>query len=190
MSSPVHLAESVLFVLFSVFVPALGSAAVETQRPSLTQRLMTVAVCKAGALGGNKLGEKLADMQAKRVNLPPAQVKALERKYEIGLALALCNGGKLVAGSLYADMSKRDQSSRQKALDAALSDEQSTTSNYVLPDHTNMQGTLTVQPTVADADGECRTIEDHLARGEQGDSALVKYCRKPPATQWAVSTGA
>ena len=153
------------------------------------QRAMAMMVCGGGAVGGYKLGEKLANVQAQRMHLSPAEAKALERKYEIGLAMSLCKGGKLVANTVYANLSKRDQETRQKELDAAVSDEQSGTRDYVVPDHPDMKGTITTQPEVAEVDNECRTVEDHLAEGSQGDSALVQYCRKPPSTQWNVTTG-
>src|SRR5579875_1254366 len=95
------------------------------------QRAMQMIVCGGGAIGGFKLGEKLADQQAARMHLPPAQAAALRRKYELGLALALCKGGKLVAGTVYANLSKRDQEARQKDIESALADEQPGTKNYV-----------------------------------------------------------
>lgn len=175
-------------VLSLLGVRSLGSGLANAQT-GFKERAMQMIVCGGGSVGGYKLGEKLADAQAKRMNLPPAEAKAMERKYEIGLALALCKGGKLVTGTVYADMSKRDQEARQKEMDAAVADTDSGTRNYAVPDHPDMKGTITTSPEVADGGNECRTVEDHLAEGDKGDSALVKYCRKPPSTQWNVSTG-
>jgi hypothetical protein len=153
------------------------------------QRAMQIMVCGGSAVGGLKLGQKLADQQAAKMHMSPAQAAALRRKYEIGMAMALCKGGKLVAGTVYANLSKHDQEARQKDIDAALADEQPETRNYVVPDHPDMKGTLTTTAAVTDGDSECRTVEDHLAEGTNGDSALVKYCRKPPSTNWEVSGG-
>jgi hypothetical protein len=161
-----------------------------SQPSGFKEKAMQMIVCGGGAVGGYKLGEKLADAQAKRMNLPPAAAKALERKYEIGLALALCNGGKLLASTVYSGLSKRDQEARQKEIDAAVIDADSGTRNYAVPDHPDMKGTITTSPEVAEGSNECRTVEDHLAEGDKGDSALVKYCRKPPSTEWSISTGA
>ena len=135
-------------------------------------------VCGGGAVGGFKLGEKLADAQAKRLNLSPAAAKVQERKYEIGLALSLCNGGKLLASTIYSGLSKRDQEARQKEIDAAVVDADAGTRNYAVPDHPDMKGTITTSPEVAEGSNECRTVEDHLAEGDKGDSALVKVLPK------------
>ncbi len=174
--------------------PATRGPSTATVRPAsqpsgFKERAVHMIVCGGGAVGGYKLGEKLADAQAKRTNLPPAAAKALERKYEIGLALTLCNGGKLLAGTVYSGLSKRDQEARQKEIDAAVIDADSGTRNYAVPDHPDMKGTITTSPEIAEGSNECRTVEDHLAEGDKGDSALVKYCRNPPSTQWSISTG-
>ncbi len=156
---------------------------------SFKDKMMRMAVCSGGAVGGFKIGERLADVQAKRLNLSPAQTKALEHKYEIGLALMLCNGGKALAGTVYANLSKKDQEARQKEIDAAVVDADPGVRNYAVPDHPDLKGTITTSPEVAEGDNQCRTVEDHLAEGDRGDSALVKYCRKPPSTEWKPVTG-
>ena len=161
-----------------------------SQPSGFKEKAVQMIVCSGGAVGGFKLGEKLADAQAKRLNLSPAAAKVLERKYEIGLALSLCNGGKLLASTIYSGLSKRDQEARQKEIDAAVVDADAGTRNYAVPDHPDMKGTITTSPEVAEGSNECRTVEDHLAEGDKGDSALVKYCRKPPATEWSISTEA
>lgn len=174
--------------------PASGGRGTMTVRPAaqpsgFKEKAVQMVVCGGGAIGGYKLGEKLADAQAKRMNLPPAAAKALERKYEIGMALTLCKGGKLLANTVYSGLSKRDQESRQKDIDAAVIDTASGTRTYAVPDHPDMKGTITTSPEVAEGSNECRTVEDHLAEGDKGDSALIKYCRTPPSTEWGISTG-
>lgn len=192
-AQPATRGPSTTTVTTSTPTPSGGRVAM-TVRPAsqpkgFKERAVHMMVCGGGAVGGYKLGEKLADAQAKRMNLSPAAAKALERKYEIGLALTLCNGGKLLANTVYSGLSKRDQEERQKEIDAAVIDADSGTRNYVVPDHPDMKGTITTSPEVAEGNNECRTVEDHLAEGDKGDSALVKYCRTPPSTEWSISTG-
>jgi hypothetical protein len=143
------------------------------------KRLLQVGACGAGAFAGAKLGEKIADMQAKRLNLSPAEAAKQKRAFEIGIALALCGGGAAIAGTSYSKLSKRGQDARQKEVLAALEDAMPHT--YADPDNAQLRGVATAQPTFVEGNEECRLVQDRLAP----DEALVKYCR-PPNGMWAV----
>jgi surface antigen len=144
--------------------------------------------CAAGALGGSELGKKLADLEAKRLNLSPAAAAAQRRKFEIGLALALCGGGQAIAGTTYARLSKKGQQERNNEFQSALMDETPEAHMYKDPDNPQLAGKLTAEAPTTDGDRQCRVIEDTLADGSQSDSALIKYCRVPPDGSWKVQT--
>jgi hypothetical protein len=143
------------------------------------KRLLQIGACGAGAFGGVKLGEKVAEMQAKRNNLSPAEAAKQKRAFQIGFALALCGGGALIAGTTYSKLSKRGQEAREKEIMAALDDAMPHT--YADPENTALRGTATPQPAFTENNQECRIVEDQLAP----DQALVKYCRTPNG-MWAV----
>lgn len=153
------------------------------------QKATEMLLCGGGAFAGFKLGEKLADSAAQKMKLPPGLAADQKRKFEIGLAMALCNGGKLVANTTFATLSKKDREARQSDLDAAVASEEPVTKNVALPDHPKMTETITTEATVTDGDRECKVVKDHLAEGDKGDDALVKYCHKPPSGKYALVTG-
>ena len=145
------------------------------------KRLLQVGACGAGAFGGVKLGEKVAEMEAKRLNLTPAEAAKRKRAFEIGFALALCGGGAAIAGTSYSKLSKRGQQAREKEITAALDDAMPHT--YADPDNATLKGTVTPQAAFNEGDQECRVVQDQLA----ADEALIKYCKSPNGT-WAVKT--
>jgi hypothetical protein len=144
------------------------------------KRITQAAVCAGGAFGGVKLGEKIADFEAKRLKLAPEQAKKHRRAFQIGLALALCGGGAAIAGTAYDGLSKRGKQAREKEVMAALEDAQPHT--YADPENPQLQGTVIAQPAQIEGEQECRVVEDQLG----GDQALVKYCRSGPNGKWAV----
>jgi surface antigen len=144
--------------------------------------------CGGGAIGGYKLGQKMAEVESKRLKLSPEATAQETRKFEIGMAMALCGGGTAVEGTIYSKLTERDKKARQKEMDSAVADTAPGEKTYTLPDHPDMHGTITAQPVVAEGNNECRTVEDTLAESGKGDSALVKYCRKPPDGSWQVAT--
>jgi hypothetical protein len=151
---------------------SLSAAAVPNlEAAQFGKRLLQIGACGAGAYGGAKLGEKVAEMEAKRQNLSPAEAAKRKRAFEIGFALALCGGGAMIAGTSYSKLSKRGQQAREKEILAALDDAKPHA--YADPDNAALQGTATPQAAFMDGDQECRIVEDHLA----ADTALVKYCR-------------
>lgn len=141
------------------------------------KRAMQIAVCGGGAFGGYKLGEKVGEMYVRKAKIPPEQARKYIRSFQIGMALALCGGGALVAGSVYDGMSKRDKQARAKEMEAALTAADPGTRQYVLPD-SNLSGKITSEPMEVDGDGrECRTVVDVLANSNE--PARARYCRAP-----------
>lgn len=177
------LIESLLLLQFVQPAPA------HAQFSKLKQKFTEVAVCGAGAAGGYKLGQKFGQAQAAKMHLPPAEAQAMQRKYEIGLAMALCKGGSAVAGTIFAKLSEKDKKAREDEINSALAESAPTTKTYPVPDQPTMTETITTQPIVtADNGNECRVMEDNLADGADKGTALVKYCRKPPDGSWNPST--
>ena len=145
------------------------------------KRVTQVAACAGGAVAGVKLGDKIAEIEAQKLNLAPEIAAQHRRAFQIGMALALCGGGAALAGTAYSGLSKRGKEARQKEILAALEDAQPHT--YTDPENTSLTGTATAQPSVVEGDQECRIVQDQLA----ADSALIKYCR-PPGGTWSVKT--
>ncbi len=160
---------------FLASLMTLGATPADAQ---FGKRLLQIGACAGGAYGGAKLGEKIAEAEAKRLHLSPAEAKKRERAFQIGLGLALCGGGAFIAGSVYSKLSKRGQEARQKEVLAALEDAMPHT--YADPDNPSLTGTATAQPTFVQGNEECRIVQDRLAT----DEALVKYCRTPGG-MWA-----
>ena len=165
----------VVVLTFGIITGAMPRAA-EAQ---FGKRILQVGACGAGLFGGAKLGEKVAEMQARRQKLSPAEAAKQKKMYQIGFALALCGGGALIAGTAYSKLSKRGQEAREKEIMAALDDAMPHT--YADPDTPALKGTVTPQATFMDGNEECRIVEDQLAP----DQALVKYCRGANC-MWAV----
>ena len=140
------------------------------------------AACLGAGYGGFKLGEKMADFEAKKLNLSPEEAKKHRLAFTIGMALALCGGGAAIAGTTYSRLSKRGKEAREREVMAALEDAKPHT--YADPDNPSLTGSAVAQPALVEGDNECRIVEDQLG----GDQALVKYCRKPPDGRWSVKT--
>jgi len=143
------------------------------------KRILQIGACGAGAFGGAKLGEKVAEMEARRNKLSPAEAAKRKRMFQIGFALALCGGGAMIAGTTYSKLSKRGQEAREKEVLAALDDAMPHT--YADPEAPALKGTVTPQASFMEGQEECRIVEDQLAP----DQALVKYCRGTNG-MWAV----
>ena len=158
--------------LTAVLCLSLGLVTVPTvEAAQFGKRLLQIGACAGGVYGGAKLGEKVAEIEAKGKNLSPAEAAKRKRMFQIGFALALCGGGAMIAGTTYSKLSKRGQQAREKEIMAALDD--AMPHSYADPDNPALQGTATPQAAFMDGDQECRIVEDHLA----ADAALVKYCR-------------
>jgi hypothetical protein len=167
--------------LFIYFVVASLAGAM-TPPPAEAQfgkRLLQIGACAGAGYGGAKLGEALAESEAKRLKLTPAEAAKRKRAYEIGLGLALCGGGTYIAGTSYSKLSKRGQQAREREVMAALEDAKPHT--YADPDNPALTGTAAAQPAFVQGTDECRIVEDRLG----GDQAFVKYCRAPGG-MWAV----
>lgn len=146
------------------------------------KRITQAAVCVGGAVGGYKLGEKVAEAYIRRMKVPPEQSAKYVRSFQIGLALALCGGGAAIAGTSYEKLSKRGKQAREKEVMAALEDAQP--HSYTDPEQPSLQGTIVAKPPEIEGDEECRVVEDQLG----SDQALVKYCRTGPTGKWNVKT--
>ncbi len=182
------------FAAFITFHPALintasGQLPGGFKIPKIGKESIPTSLgCGTGALLGAEIGKKFADSEAKRLKLPPAQAAAQRKKYEIGLAMALCGGGQAVAGTTYAKLSKHGQDARNKELQSALMDEAPAPHMYKDPDNPQLNGTLMPEMATTQGNQECKVIEDSLADGSQNDSALIKYCRVPPDGMWKVQS--
>jgi hypothetical protein len=174
-STQVSRKTAVFFVIASLTVAITPSPA-EAQ---LGKRLLQVGACAGAGFGGAKLGEAIAESEAKRLKLTPAEANKRKKAYQIGLGLALCGGGVYIAGTAYSKLSKRGQQAREREVLAALEDAQPHT--YADPDNAALTGTATAQPLFVQGNDECRIVEDRLG----GDQAFVKYCRAPGG-MWAV----
>jgi len=173
----------VIALVFQVILPIPAMP----QISGIKKKAMQAVVCGGGAVGGYKIGEKVADEEAKRLKLPPEAAAAQKRAFQIGIALALCGGGSAIAGTTYSKLTKRDKEAREKELDLAVADATPQSRTYALPDHPQMEAKYTTKPSEMDGNNECRVVEDYLAEAGKGDAALVKYCRKPPSGKWEVN---
>ena len=140
------------------------------------------AACLGAGYAGFKLGEKMADFEARKLNLSPEQARKHRLAFTIGMALALCGGGAAIAGTTHSRLSKRGKQAREREVMAALDDAKPHT--YVDPDNPGLSGTTVAQPALVEGESECRIVEDQLG----DDQALVKYCRKLPDGRWSVKT--
>jgi hypothetical protein len=177
-------ARRVSTLLVWVLALQLPYPANAAQFGGLKKRIIQVGACGGGAFAGVKIGDKVAEMEAKRLKLSPEEAKKHLRAYQIGMALALCGGGAAIAGTSYDKMSKRGKDAREKEINAALEDAMPTPHMYSDPDNASLTGTAIAQPAfMADNNKECRVVQDQLG----ADQSLVKYCRTPGG-MWAVET--
>jgi hypothetical protein len=173
-----------LILIWFMFTGTVGSTPVNGQ----LGKVVDSGLCAFGGYGLTKASQKIAEVESKRLKLPPAAAAAQQRQLQIGMAMALCNGGKSIANTMFAKMSEKDKKQRQDNIDAAVADSAPGTKTAPLPDHPDIKETITTDPIVADGDRECRMVKDYLADPSQGDTALVKYCRKPPDGKFEVAT--
>jgi hypothetical protein len=171
-------------------VLAMMVAPSRTAEAQIGKRILQLGACGGGALigsrVGSKIGEKLAAFEATRRKLSSQDAELIKKGFQIGFALALCGGGAAVAGTTYGLLSKRGKELRLQELLAAVSDAQPRT--YSDPERPTLRGTLTPRPSVVEDDRECRVVEDYLADGARGDSALIRYCRPAAGGAWKVDT--
>jgi hypothetical protein len=177
---------STLVLIFLTGTVTSGTA--HSQFGNFGKKTLDSTLCAFGGIGLTKASQKIAEVETKRLKLPPAAAATQQRQLQIGMALALCGGGKSILNTTFAKMSEKDKKQRQDNIDAAVADTAPTTKTAPLPDHPELTETLTTDPIVADGDRECRTVKDYLADKSQGDTALVKYCRKPPDGKFEVAT--
>lgn len=163
-----------MLVCLAVVVTGAGVLPSPAQA-QIFKRVLQGVSCIGGGFAGVKVGEKIAEFEAKRLKLSPEEAKKHETAFKIGVALALCGVGAWVAGTTYSNLSKRGAENRKRELEAALEDAQPRT--YTDPERPSLRGAITVQPSIVDGNKECRVVEDVLVDGAQSDQALVKYCR-------------
>src|SRR5687768_4307891 len=90
-------------------VLALGSQTVSPgfAEGQIFKRVLQGAACAGGGVAGVKAGEKIAEFEAKRLNLAAADAAKHRKAFQVGMALALCGVGAAVAGTTYSRLSKR-----------------------------------------------------------------------------------
>ncbi|MGH8431347.1 MAG: hypothetical protein ACREUF_13185, partial [Solimonas sp.] len=131
-----------------------GGIGVATAQP--WKRVTQLGACGALGFAGVKIGEKMAEYEAKRLNLNAADAAKHRKAFQIGMGLALCGGGAAIAGTAYTKLSKRGKEAREKEIMAALEDAQPTPRTYVDPEEPSVQGIVTAQPSIVDGNEECR----------------------------------
>ena len=183
MSSLLQVRRLVILLCLSMALATDGVAPTVAEAQILKRVLQGVS-CAAGGIAGIKAGEKIAEIEAKRLKLPPEEAAKHKKAFQIGTALALCGVGAAVAGTTYSRLSKRGEENRKKELEAALEDAQPRT--YTDPERPTLSGAVTVQPSVVEGNKECRVVEDVLVDGSQSNNALVKYCRTGAGGDWKV----
>jgi hypothetical protein len=144
--------------------------------------------CAGGAVAGLKLGDKLAQTQAKKNPQMASQLQKYRKAFQLGTALVLCKTGSMLAGTVYEKLSKHDLEARQKEMDAALAEAEPVTRKYVLPD-SKLEGTMTTETPTTEGDKECKVVVDRLANVEAGEPAMAKFCRKPPSEKYELDIG-
>jgi len=139
--------------------------------------------CAVGGIGGAFLAKALAESEGRRLRLTPEQLRQRERSYLVGLALAGCGGGSVLANSVYGKLSERGKRAREAELmEAARS---ATVRTYTDPDNPALVGRIAPQPSFTQGNQVCRVLEDTLADAGRGEPVLVKYCHTPPSGQWS-----
>jgi hypothetical protein len=154
----------------------------------LGKTLLKGAFCAGGAVAGLKLGDKIAQMELTKRNLIGAEAQKIRKGIQLGAALVLCKGGAMLAGTIYAKLSKKDLDARQREIDAAVAEAEPVTREYVLPE-SGLKGEVTTTAVTPEGNKECRTVVDHLADASKNEPAIVKYCRKPPKQEFEPELG-
>jgi hypothetical protein len=107
--------HSVAFCLVAV-IDLQSFVTLDVAEAQFLKRLTQVAACGAGGLAGVKIGDKMAEYEARRLDLSPAEAAKRKKAFQIGMGLALCGGGAMIAGTAYSRLSKRGQAAREKEI--------------------------------------------------------------------------
>jgi len=174
--------------LATALVAGVGPVTPTPGHAQFGKAALKVAFCGGGVVAGLKLGEKIAQAELRRRKITGVNAQKLTRGFQIGTALVLCKGGTMLAGTVYAKLSKNDLESRQKEIDAAVAEAEPVTREYVLPE-SGLKGEVTTSEVTTEGDKECRTVVDHLADESKNEPAMVKYCRKPPKQEFEPELG-
>ena len=180
-----HLPSFVATLVLTVGLLASTPAPASGQ---LGKTVLKGAFCAGGVVAGLKLGDKIAQMELSRRSVVGAEAQKLRKGFQLGAALVLCKGGAMLAGTIYAKLSKNDLQARQREIDAAVAEAEPVTRDYVLPE-SGLKGEVTTSEVTAEGNKECRTVVDHLADESKNEPAIVKYCRKPPKTEFEPELG-
>jgi hypothetical protein len=169
-----------VFVLQAV-IPPVALA----QFGGLKKKAMQLAFCGGGAYGGFKLGERLAEIEAKKLKLGAEEAAKHRRAFQVGMAVALCATSAYLSGTVYEKLSKRDREAREREMQLALGDANPTTRAYVLPD-SKYEGKIATEGVELDGDRECKITVDVLSK--DGEPARARFCRKPPTGDYELDT--
>ena len=168
-------------VVVSPFIISLGlflaTPLTASAQGGLAKRAAQVAFCAGAGYAGLKIGEKIAQMEAKRRNLASREAAKLSLGLKIGTAAILCKVGASLAGTVYDGFSKRDMDARQKEIEAAVAEADPVSRDYVLPE-SGRTGAIVTEPVYQDGNKECKMVVDNLADVKAGEPAMAKYCRK------------
>lgn len=148
------------------------------------EALLDKAFCSPNSPLTAELAKRLNSFATANSKLTGSALAAQQRRYEIGMAMALCKGGFRVTGTLYGKLSERDKEARQKALEDAVNHESKDSTTYVLPDHPDLVATIGPPTSSSENGKECNVYPDSLAEASENDSALNKFCRTPPDGAW------
>lgn len=154
----------------------IHTAAPLTVEAQLKRKLMITAFCAGGGYGGLKLGEKLAEIEAKKLKLSPAEAAKHRLAFQVGTALAVCAGGALLANTVYGKLSERDREALRRNVDAAVADARPATHNFVLPD-SQYPATIETREIVQEGKKSCRHTVQTL-NNNNDERAITKWCRE------------
>jgi hypothetical protein len=167
---------SAVVVCLAIIVPA-NLATPAPAHANLKKRILQMTACAAVVPAGFKLGEKLAAFDARKRQLDSVESERNRRAYQLGMAAALCGTSALLTGSVYNKLSERDRKAREREMQAALLDANTSTRSYVLPD-SGYEGKITAEAIVDEGKRECRVTVDVLSK--DGEPARTRHCRKKP----------
>lgn len=160
-------------------IPGLSPGSGGESSPSGTAAAVA-AFCAAAGAGGIYLGKQLAERDAKKLKLSPAQKKSRERSYMLGGGLFGCAVGGGVAANVINKMSAESKKAQEDAWNKAQ--QQTGPVTWQGPD---AKGTTEIVERESLPDGgECGTRRDVIEAEEGRAEPMARVCRTAGATDW------